>query len=760
MKNIILLSALQLFSLSAFCQPFQGVTQDADGVTSDVIIPADKTLTLSGTLAGTPSGTIDLSGVTLTLPADVLRDADVGVQVQAYDAGLAWLDTLNFTNEAAFKAAVNLEAEAQAIVDGVMADPSTNGSFDPDAWAIDLALQLSDISDAGTMAAQDADSVAITDGVVSADLSGSDQVPGITKGIWLVDGSTGLSAEYASLSAAFTAATDGQGDRIVIGPGDYTIGAITWNKADVALVGSGFTGPSDNNDDIPENPNATILRGAITVTTSGVGFEFRNFSLISNTSGNKFIVQYTSAIEYHGLIKNLRIIELDAHKSVNHILEINGGYIDLINVWTYGDGSGSGHAFSIKGANNINIIDCGSVGSGFDGLLLAADTSSWQDNSDIYVDGFTAIGASAFALYINNRTGSDNENIIIKNFRGINCAKGVGVGSSTGTATSNEVRDSYIDAYLDGVISGVSAALSFADTGVQNTLFKVKGVNIGSGTGTFEVTTPSTPFDVDYVLDLDTADYGRVVSRGNATYETVTNKTHAQEVDITLGRRISVALGSSRIDGIEATTTTNLYVTADSGYQWDMSEIEVGDPVRLSGSGIDGTYRVVGSGQATAANTVNGDTIVGAPSGDEYYLQLEGSGFTVGTYSVGAVIPGAVVGRWEQNGNGSVIFNIDSYSTHSTGSRGFARKMTGELLIDASPTIESWGTSAIYTNTATSLYTYAAPIEWENEFYLCVFGNATTTFQNSNHAAIMLNGVITAVGGPSGLVRTDTLPAP
>jgi hypothetical protein len=33
----------------------------------------------------------------------------IGTNVQAYDAGLAWLDSLNFTNEATFKAGVNLE---------------------------------------------------------------------------------------------------------------------------------------------------------------------------------------------------------------------------------------------------------------------------------------------------------------------------------------------------------------------------------------------------------------------------------------------------------------------------------------------------------------------------------------------------------------------------------------------------------------------------------------------------------------------------
>jgi len=44
-------------------------------------------------------------------PADatILKDADIGVTVQAYDAGLAWLDGLDFTNESTFKTAVNLE---------------------------------------------------------------------------------------------------------------------------------------------------------------------------------------------------------------------------------------------------------------------------------------------------------------------------------------------------------------------------------------------------------------------------------------------------------------------------------------------------------------------------------------------------------------------------------------------------------------------------------------------------------------------------
>jgi hypothetical protein len=109
MKNIILLSALQLFSLSAFCQPFQGVTQDADGVTSDVTIPADKTLTLSGTVTGTPA---DVSGLNLSAMT---------------------LGNLPST--------LASEAEAQAIVDAVMADPSTNANLNAANWRADLDAQ-------------------------------------------------------------------------------------------------------------------------------------------------------------------------------------------------------------------------------------------------------------------------------------------------------------------------------------------------------------------------------------------------------------------------------------------------------------------------------------------------------------------------------------------------------------------------------------------------------------------------------------------
>jgi hypothetical protein len=52
------------------------------------------------------AGALKNSGIDLS---NVLVDSDIGTNVQAYDAGLAYLDGLNFTNESTFKAGVNLE---------------------------------------------------------------------------------------------------------------------------------------------------------------------------------------------------------------------------------------------------------------------------------------------------------------------------------------------------------------------------------------------------------------------------------------------------------------------------------------------------------------------------------------------------------------------------------------------------------------------------------------------------------------------------
>jgi hypothetical protein len=46
---------------------------------------------------------------TASASSTYVAQADIGSTVQAYDAGLAYLDGLNFTDEATFKAGVNLE---------------------------------------------------------------------------------------------------------------------------------------------------------------------------------------------------------------------------------------------------------------------------------------------------------------------------------------------------------------------------------------------------------------------------------------------------------------------------------------------------------------------------------------------------------------------------------------------------------------------------------------------------------------------------
>ena len=46
---------------------------------------------------------------TLIPPSNLLTAGSIGSTIQGYDAGLAYLDGLNFTNEATFKAGVNLE---------------------------------------------------------------------------------------------------------------------------------------------------------------------------------------------------------------------------------------------------------------------------------------------------------------------------------------------------------------------------------------------------------------------------------------------------------------------------------------------------------------------------------------------------------------------------------------------------------------------------------------------------------------------------
>ena len=53
--------------------------------------------------------TANFTGTLQNGGSNVVVDSDIGSTVQAYDAGLAYLDGLNFTNEATFKTGVNLE---------------------------------------------------------------------------------------------------------------------------------------------------------------------------------------------------------------------------------------------------------------------------------------------------------------------------------------------------------------------------------------------------------------------------------------------------------------------------------------------------------------------------------------------------------------------------------------------------------------------------------------------------------------------------
>ena len=94
-----------------------------------------STLSLNGTAVTSTATELNiLDGVTASTTeinylvgttSGVLESNDIGTTVQGYDAGLAYLDGLNFTNEATFKQGVNLEigVDVQAYdVDTLKAD--------------------------------------------------------------------------------------------------------------------------------------------------------------------------------------------------------------------------------------------------------------------------------------------------------------------------------------------------------------------------------------------------------------------------------------------------------------------------------------------------------------------------------------------------------------------------------------------------------------------------------------------------------------
>lgn len=79
---------------------------------SNILISSDIGTTVQGYDADTAKyddTTANFTGTLQNGGSNVVVDSDIGSTVQAYDAGLAYLDGLNFTDEATFKAGVNLE---------------------------------------------------------------------------------------------------------------------------------------------------------------------------------------------------------------------------------------------------------------------------------------------------------------------------------------------------------------------------------------------------------------------------------------------------------------------------------------------------------------------------------------------------------------------------------------------------------------------------------------------------------------------------
>jgi len=85
----------------------QDVTTELDNIQQNYI----ATSAIGSTVQGYDAGLAYLDGLNFTNEATFKQgvNLEVGVDVQAYDAGLAYLDGLNFTNEATFKQGVNLE---------------------------------------------------------------------------------------------------------------------------------------------------------------------------------------------------------------------------------------------------------------------------------------------------------------------------------------------------------------------------------------------------------------------------------------------------------------------------------------------------------------------------------------------------------------------------------------------------------------------------------------------------------------------------
>lgn len=106
MKLRCLLFLLLASAASAAFVPYHPGTR---ALQDDLVLPSGKTLTLSGAVAGTPTGgTLNLSSLTLTLPAAFATDAEVAALLAGYqplDADLTSFAALNSTGMLVYRSA-------------------------------------------------------------------------------------------------------------------------------------------------------------------------------------------------------------------------------------------------------------------------------------------------------------------------------------------------------------------------------------------------------------------------------------------------------------------------------------------------------------------------------------------------------------------------------------------------------------------------------------------------------------------------------
>jgi len=232
-------------------------------------------------------------GVTIqAYDATLLNDADIGVTVQGYDAGLSFLDSLNFTDEATFKAAVNLEIGTDVI--GYVA-PGTSGNIlvsNGSSWISSTASGAGGTIEATVAGSiSDGDPVIVNaNGTVSV-VTGNNQVVGSPKDTNLVSrtGDPSIAISY-----------DASADRIIVSYRDNSNGSSsiigTTSGTSVSFGSAQNNGQSqDTNASIYyPNQNATFLcdgnRADVdAVTISGSTISNIDSTGISGFSSSDFI---------------------------------------------------------------------------------------------------------------------------------------------------------------------------------------------------------------------------------------------------------------------------------------------------------------------------------------------------------------------------------------------------------------------------------------------------------------------------------------